>query len=213
MIRIQILGEGSRDEAAAPPLVENLLGRRISAAFTAWSSPSIQRFHQKGLSKLGRRLLYVLARASADGVQGVVAIIDGDQLEGERLAALKAGRRRHREKYPPIPTALGCAIPHFEAWLIDDPVAVREVLRLPADCEVSSPTRTSSPKLVLHALFTGSPRASEDLELAVLPEIARRFQLERCNQRNHTGLADFAKDLRAAFREVIGDSSAWQPLT
>ncbi len=207
MIRIQFLGEGSRDEAAAPPLVENLLGLEIIATFTAWSSPSIQRFHQKGLSKLGRKLMFALARASADGLQGVVAIIDDDQHDGERLDALKAGREAHRRNNAPMPAALGCAIPHFEAWLIDDPAAVREMLKLPGNHPVPPPVGMSSPKEALHALYNKSPRASDILERDVLPEIARRLHLNRCNQRIQTGLQRFADDLRSEFKDLLDQNS------
>lgn len=207
MIRIQILGEGPRDACAVPPLIENLLDCRTTPEFTAWSDGSLQRFHRKGLPKLGKKLLFALSRASADGMHGVIALIDDDCHDGDRVEALRAGREAHRHTSPAIPAAVGSAIPHFEAWLLDDPRAVRDALRLPRNHAIPSPVGTNSPKETLHQLFVSCPRCNDDIEKDVLPDIARNVKLERCNQRHQTGLQDFADDLREEFKAIEADGS------
>ena len=142
MIRILFVGDGPADEVTTPPLVRTILEREdVRAEARAWA-----RLHAAGRG-YDRKLLFALRAARAGGLSGVVATIDQDRSAGrERLRSLEAARVRDRQTDPPLPAALGCADPHAEAWLLDDPVAVRSVLRLPGDARVPKSGTSTAPR-------------------------------------------------------------------
>jgi hypothetical protein len=159
-----------------------------------------------------RKLRYALRQARDIEAEGLVATVDADaeKKRGTRLRKMKEVRKKDRERanLPVLPTALGEAVPHGEAWLLDDPVAVRRVLNLSEDERVPTIKRAKNPKKALHDLLAQSERA-EDRPLAVWAEIAREVDPERCKHAKGTGFGAFINDvheeldpLEARFRNV-----------
>jgi hypothetical protein len=164
------------------------LGAKIDPTAIPWP-----RLHGPGRG-FDRKLLFAIRKARQDGLQGVVATIDKDKSPGrDRLRDLEAGRTKDREQAAPLPTALGCADPHSEAWLLDDPVAVRETLRLAPDA-IPSARKTGRPKDSLTELHTESPRAAEPIR-TILVEIAQALVPRRCQHAKETGFARFEKEV------------------
>ena len=199
MIRLLALGDGVRDAAMTPALVEHLLGARFEWRFEPW-----RRLHGKGYEN---KLLFALVQARDDGQAGVVATVDRDNSSSdERLRELQQGRERDRTDRPALPAALGCADPHAEAWLLDDPVAVREVLDLPPTAPVANVRKVSYPKHEVERLHAGSSRSHEQPRM-ICAEIAARLDPARCAHAGETGLAAFVTDVQVE----LGPLAASQP--
>lgn len=179
MKRLSYIGDGHRDRAMVPPLVESVIGAHEVADFTAWREIRLNRGYE-------RKLLYALRRAEGMGVDGVVATVDRDRDPQPRRPALVDGREGAS-----VPAVVGEAVPHGEAWLIDDLEALREILSLSPEAK-ASPGR--NPKAELDALIDAVGRAHERLD--VLGELARAVRLERCRGAAKSGLAAFLDDVR-----------------
>lgn len=190
-MNIAFLGEGPRDHAIIPKIVEKLLGQGITPSFQEWP-----RLNQAG--GIQKKLFYASLVAQRSRRDALVATVDADKTKKDRLDAMIEGRTRHREKHPPLPTALGCAEPHCEAWLLDDPVAVRTVLELPSTTPVPNVRDTKVPKQTLDQLIESSPREID--HMAFLAEIAAAVEPERCAHRKETGFARFQKDVQAEIK-------------
>jgi hypothetical protein len=192
-MQLLLVGDGPRDGAAVPRLVEGVLSRPINHEFTAWREI---RLSGKGY---GRKLLYLIRRARDHSADGVVATVDADKDPSRtKLRTLQAARDDDRQSNPPLPIALKEAVPHLEAWLLDDAEAVREVLQLPNTESIPNVARTKDPKQALNDLIDASSEV-DDL-LTALSEIARRVQRLRCVHAKATGFDSFCDDLRAEFR-------------
>jgi len=190
MIRLLFVGDGERDAAMNPPLVKALTGSDVEPTARAWARLNL------GGRGYERKLRFAIRQARDEGLHGVVATVDQDRSPGhDRLQALKDGRSQDRETSPPLPTALGCATPHAEAWLLDDHVAVRSVLELDAETPVPTVRKAKSPKDTLTGLHTDSPRADVPIR-EILAEIAERLDPARCAHKDETGFAAFADDVR-----------------
>jgi hypothetical protein len=190
MIRLLFVGDGERDAATNPHLVTTIIDASVEPRAIHWP-----RLNQAG-SGYSRKLLFAIRKARDDGHQGVVATVDQDKSHGrDRLRELEAARTRDRETHPPLPTALGAAEPHAEAWLLDDPVAVRSVLRLAPDARISTVRQVASPKEALDRCHRESPRADDPIR-AILVEIAHAVVPERCQHARETGFAHFVDDVR-----------------
>lgn len=189
MIRIFFAGDGPRDEATVPPLVRSILSTEVeSAGFSPWARLNgAGRGYQKKVRFA--TLQAIDARAAA-----LVAVVDRDKAEaGHRMDALRAARDADRTKKPAFPTAFGEANPHGEAWLLDDPVAVREALGLNSEDEIVSVKRTKDPKGILDALIEKSRHRGHSRE--ALAEIATRVNPSRCQHPDHTGFREFTDEL------------------
>jgi hypothetical protein len=198
MIRLRIVGDGERDAATLPPLVKNILGTNFTAHASSW--PRLHRGEKKikgyDLKGHGLKLVYLLTEARQARFDGVVATIDADEpTRSEKLKQLKLAREADRSRAAPLPVALGEAIPHNEAWLLDDPVAVREGLHLPVGAPIPNVRECADPKPTLEELHRQSPRAAE-APLAVWPDIAARVNATRCNHKQETGFAAFAEEVK-----------------
>ena len=188
MIRLLFVGDGERGAAMNPPLVQVLTGADVEATTKAWARLNVGKGYE-------RKLRFAIRQARDEGLQGVVATVDQDKSPGrERLRELEAARTSDRETAPPLPTALGFANPHAEAWLLDDPVAVRAVLELDTHMEVPSVRRAKSPKDTLATLHGQSRRANVSIR-QILAEIAERLDPLRCAHKNETGFAAFAANV------------------
>ncbi|MCW8141553.1 MAG: hypothetical protein KIT58_21835, partial [Planctomycetota bacterium] len=191
-VPIMVVSDGPRDAAMLPPLVSTILGAEVQAvASRAWSSVVLRRG-----GGYDRKLRFVLREALDQGARGVVATVDRDRApRRSRLADLVAGRDAERQDprspVAQLPTALGEADPHAEAWLLDDPKAVRAALGLDGRAEVPN-VRRSSPKDALDALFAGSDERPLDL----LAAVAREVDPGRCAHARETGLEAFCAEVR-----------------
>ena len=189
MIRLLFVGDGERDAATNPHLVTVITGAQVDPTTRPWA-----RLNEAGRG-YDRKLLFAIAQARQDGLDGVVATVDRDSSPArDRLHDLQAGRTRDREKHVPLPTALGVADPHAEAWLLDDPVAVRTALRLPADVPIATVRDVRSPKNEIGRLHRTSPRCDESIR-AMLIEIAQVLSIDRCQHRRETGFSHFVEDV------------------
>lgn len=180
--RLSYIGDGPRDRAMVPPLVESVIGAHEMAGFTAWREIKLNHGYEK-------KLLYALRRAEVMGMDGVVATVDRDRDPQPRRPALVDGREGSS-----VPAVVGEAVPHGEAWLIDDLEALREVLSLSPEAK-APPGR--NPKAELDALIDAAGRAHERLD--VLGDLARAVRIARCRGATRSGLAAFLDDVRCQF--------------
>jgi hypothetical protein len=197
-LNLLFVGDGPRDEAVVPRLIERVLGVEVTAEFEAWKE---LRLHGRGL---GKKLLYMLRRARDRGANGVVATVDVDKFtKNDKLGDLKVARSKDREGGHKTPAAIGEADPHLEAWLLDDDVAVRASLGLPSTAAVEAPTKVKSPKDELDRLYKSCniDRSTVD----VLAAIARQLVVDRCGRAKYTGFEAFAEDIRAELGPLCGD--------
>jgi hypothetical protein len=179
MISLLVIGDGARDSAVLPHLIAAVLGSPIQPTTRQWS-----RLNKP--SGYDKKLLYHIREACDLELNGVVAVVDADRdRAGNRMRALRAGRENHRAQHAPVPTALGCADPHGEAWLLDDPVAVRTGLKLPATTPVPT-VRNAIPKDALEALHRESPERERE-RTDVWGSIAAAVVMERCDHSRETG--------------------------
>ena len=205
MIHLLFVGDGERDAVTVPRLVERILDTSVSEDARAWA-----RLHGAGKG-YAHKLRYALRQARDIEAEGLVATVDADaEKRGVRLRKMKQARKRDRDRAnaPVLPTALGEAVPHGEAWLLDDPVAVRRVLSLPEDERIPTTKRAKNPKKALHDLLAQSERA-EDRPVDVWAEIAREVDPARCKHARATGFGPFINEvheelgpLAARFRNV-----------
>jgi hypothetical protein len=190
MIRLLFVGDGERDAATNPHLVSTIIGAPVAPATTGWP-----RLSRAG-SGYDRKLLFAIRTARHDGLDGVVATVDRDKSRRwDRLRDLETARRMDRETAAPLPTALGCAVPHAEAWLLDDALAVRRSLMLAAEAVIPNVSKVASPKSELSGLHSASPRAEEPIR-SILVDIAQRLDPSHCQHADQTGFARFADGVR-----------------
>jgi hypothetical protein len=182
-----------------PPVVKSILKADFIPEATRW--PRLHRREKKvpgySVKGYGLKLLYVLDSARAANADGVVACVDADkETRRERLKQMKVARQADRSERAGLPAALGEARPHNEAWLLDDPVAVREGLRLPQEHAVPNVAKCGSPKAMLEALHQESERTGER-PIAVWAHIAARVDPARCAHRKKTGLQALVAEVQA----------------
>jgi hypothetical protein len=190
MIRLLFVGDGERDVETNPPLVKTIVATDIQASHSAWKELRLAGGGH------GRKLKFAVRQARDKGLHGVVATVDEDKSPSrERLKPLIAARKEDREKAPPVPTALGCAAPHAEAWLLDDPMAVRDVLHLDNETVIANVRKTKSPKDEIGKLHAQSPRSNESIK-TILGEIAASLVHDRCAHAKETGFAAFVAEIK-----------------
>jgi hypothetical protein len=196
MIPLLFVGDGVRDHVSIPRLVEGILKACVREDVRDWA-----RLNRAGRG-FGRKLVFAVAQARDAGLAGVVAVLDTDlDRGGERLATLKQARVQQRQQEPPFPTALGAAKPHGEAWLLDDPYAVREALALDSSAQIATVRKTRNPKAELERLLTVSGLGTKPRE--AWPEIARRVTVDRCVHAAETGFAEFVHDVRSELGPLV----------
>ncbi len=190
MIRLLFVGDGERDAATNPHLVSTIISAPVDATARPWA-----RLNQAGRG-YDRKLLFAIRQARQNGRDGVVATVDRDTSPGrDRIRDLQAARTKDRETHPALPTAIGAADPHAEAWLLDDPHAVKTALRLPAETHIPTVRHVASPKAEVGRLHRTSPRCDEPIGV-LLVEIAQALVPTRCQHGRETGFAQFADDVR-----------------
>jgi hypothetical protein len=153
---ILVVGDGPRDQLALPEIVRNLLGLKVVTRYD--DLHKVIYLKEKGSANV-RKVKYLTRRARSNGFLVLAIVVDRDKCRRrERLGDLHEGRDEVRRSSPPFPTALGEADPHFDVWLLDDVVAVREGLGLSGDVEVPNAVSVVSPKEILAKLIRECPR-------------------------------------------------------
>ena len=124
MSLILFVGDGVRNAATVPPIVKRILNTEFSSLTRNWA-------HLHGAGKgYQKKVRFAVLQALDAGAKGLIAVVDRDRAQRDRLKRLREARDDDRMQKPPFPTAFGEANPHGEAWLLDDPQAIREALRL-----------------------------------------------------------------------------------
>lgn len=203
-MRLRVVGEGERDRIVLTRVLRRETSLEFREDFVVWGH-----FHQhKGLA---RKLFFAILDAEELGFRALVASTDADGDRKRRLRNLKAGRESHREKYAAFPTALAVPDPHSEAWLLDDPSAVRSALRLPANATIPNVRTCASPKSALHELWMTSPRqfdAPGDTELDAIADCAAQIDPVRCAHARETGFADFRDEIGRELGVLMGPTAS-----
>lgn len=192
-MKLLIVADGPRDDATLPPLIESLAGRRIEPEFEAWKD-----LHVRGSGNgYVRKLKFAIGQALNRGKDGLVAVADRDKdRHRQRQRDLQQGRDDHRAQHPQYPTVVAVADPHVEAWLLNDPKAVREGIGLSSAVDIPNVLKAGSPKDALDQLIHCHGQSEENSK-TVLGRIAALIQVERCNHARDTGLADFHNEVNA----------------
>lgn len=199
-MKMRILGDGHRDEAMLPPLLRSILEVELDCKFTAWHSVRLRK------GGYDRKLSFVMRQIRDTRAHWrLVAVVDADNSPRDsRLNKLKTIREKERQKENiQIPTALGEAFPHGEAWLLDDSEAVKKGLTLGAEHKVPTATR-SSPKKTLQELLASSPRADEK-PVKVWADIAGYVRLQSCRAPQKTGFGPFRQEVLREFTPIASD--------
>jgi hypothetical protein len=194
MIPLLFIGDGPRDGAMMPAIVKTILGNEIRPQTRSWA-----RLNRAG-SGYDRKLLFAVAEARSQDLTGVVATVDADRSGPERITQMRAARERDRSRNLPVPIALGCAQPHGEAWLLDDPDAIREALGLPESHLLANVRKTNDPKAELEVAMRVCT-LGEVRPLILMGAIAQRFLPGRCRHKEETGFRAFEDEVRREFRD------------
>lgn len=180
-----------------PALVAAITQTPFHATCSKWTS---YRLHRPGFRN---KLLLALDFARESNADGLIAFTDQDTAGETKLRELQKGRATDRELNPPLPTALAVPNPHFEAWLLDDKVAVQEVYGVPTE-RVPNVDEVDNPKAELSALFRSSELAAAGhREFETLESISSKLNPTRCQHRRSTGLRAFLRDLKDEFRSLF----------
>src|SRR5208337_5149949 len=151
MMLILFVGDGERDAATIPHLVMRILDVELASTSRNWA-------HLHGAGKgYQKKVRFAVLQAIDEGAVGLVAVVDRDRApQRGRLRELREARDRDRMERPSFPTAFGEASPHGEAWLLDDPTAIRDALGLDPKVEIPTVLRTRNPKLVVNEIIKNS---------------------------------------------------------
>src|SRR5258708_15773924 len=114
MIHLHFVGDGPRDEAMMPRLIERILKVDVHADFREWKSIHL---HGKGY---GKKLAFAIRVARDAAADGLVATVDADKApQREQLPELQSARDHARSKALPFPTPLRTTVPHTPSYLLD----------------------------------------------------------------------------------------------
>jgi len=176
-----------------PPLVAQILGKEFRCLVKTWKDIRVR-------GGFAKKATYALAQAADAGANA--AVITGDRDKGERRELLRSflSARNHARNSYGLHAAVGVADPHGEAWLLDDPHAVRSALSLPADTEIPE-VSDGYPKDLLQSLINDSGR-SDDSTFDVLHDIAVDVRLDRMRSASDTGFRDFVQDVENELRHL-----------
>ncbi len=195
MINVHFVGEGPRDEQSMPALVASITKTPFQPTSSEWTKYRVHSFRKK--------LVLALHLAREANADGLIASTDQDTAGSAKTRELREARAADREVNPPLPTALAVPNPHFEAWLLDDKVAVQEVYGVPTE-HVPNVDEVDDPKAELSALFRSCELATAGhTEFESLESISRKLNPTRCQHRQSTGLRAFLRDLKAEFRSLF----------
>lgn len=195
-MKIQLVGDGPRDQYALERLVASILEIPIQATFKSWKEIRLNRYNWGTGSILKKRLIFALHTAADENLGSLVAVVDTDKKNPlEQLRELRAAREQCQRKGLYLPTALGEANPHFDIWLLDDRKAIVEAWKV-EDSEIPDCTKSECPKEELDRLFESSQIGINDIAQA-LSLIAENVVISRCIHAEQTGFADFVGEINS----------------
>src|SRR5712675_1440937 len=93
--------------------------------------------------------MYAARQARDANLEGLVAVVDGDRDGRSRLRVLTKAREEDRQNAFVFPTAIGCALPHVEAWLVSDREALEVFIPAVAAGDLDAVHRSKRPKEAL----------------------------------------------------------------
>ncbi|MDA1162142.1 MAG: hypothetical protein O3B13_03480 [Planctomycetota bacterium] len=187
-MKLLFVADGPRDAASLPGLVRSILEREIQAEFTQWAHL------RTGGRGYERKLKFAAAQTRSRGLNGLIAVVDQDRdRRNERRKSLTNARQELADSGKFVAIAVGVAIPHVDAWLLDDVAAVRTGLHLPVETVIPSAGKAKYPKDDLDQLI----QQSDFKEVSkALESISAQVQEGRCQNADKTGFRDFATDCR-----------------
>jgi hypothetical protein len=186
-MRVKGVADGPRDAAMMPALLSNMAGKTVEVDFKPWKDIRVGGYP--------RKVKWALRVALADSFHAVVLWADADAEGPERLRTLRDAVRADPTSTV-VPTVVGVPDPHAEAWLLDDPVAVRAVLQLQPEHPV--PRAGPGSKALLNKLSEQSQRGLNGIPL--MAALAETVKAERMLQPDATGFSAFEKSFQAATR-------------
>src|ERR1700722_10517004 len=108
-MKLLFVGDGPRDKAVLPALIENLLdvndgSVRAGSVFRQWREIELY----EGGAGYRRRMQFAIDQARSERMQGLVCAVDCDKAHArERLKELNNARDADRTKNTSLPTAIG----------------------------------------------------------------------------------------------------------
>ena len=207
-IKLLFVCDGPRDAPCVPRIVERILETPVTEDCRIWARLNDK--EQRPAKGLARKIQFAIRQAKDSGAAGLIATVDRDkEARHSRLKDMQEGRNLDRTANAIFPTALGEADPHFEAWLLDDPVAVRTVLGLASNHPIPVVTKVVSPKVEIDKLIDLRASRNESgypapqTRLLTLADIARQVDLGRCQHDKEIGLKAFADDVKRELRPLL----------
>ena len=194
-VKVAYALEGHRDLQVIPVLVQRLAAD-FDPTLHLVTSPVRARKHGFGFIK---ELPEILRRASAESVDVLVCVVDGNSKPSERIKDLREGV----EGAGPLPVRVvsGVAVRAMEAWLLADEGAISAALAgRPAVPKQAEPRSPRDPKAVLQKLIAEATAGDEFLTDAIGAAIAAQMDLRLARDRC-PDLDDFARVLTSAFRD------------
>jgi hypothetical protein len=170
------------------PLLSLLRGSPVSVKFQPWKALRVGGYDKK--------MKFAVRVAFDERLDGVVAWADDDGANEDRLKKLRGGRNETTQTLN-VPAAVGVAVPHAEAWILDDPAAVRQVLGMEQEEPVPSVKVSQYPKTTLNVLCAQHCPGVRVMEL--LPRFCQALQPSRMVHSTHTGFEAFQKDFEDRF--------------
>jgi hypothetical protein len=200
MIKVHFVVDGPRDHLMIPLLIEKILGRNIQPiSTTAWKE-----VHLSAGKGYPRKLLFAIRKARADGADAVVATVDTDASNRRaKLRELEEARRDDRSRAPSLPTAIGEANPHADAWLLADQVAMRRALGFDENTKIPNVDDCRDPRTAVDNLIEQSENFAGQKKSEILGAIARQVVPSRCGHQKETGFKTFADDVKSEFRSLL----------
>ena len=190
MTKVILIVDGGRDVWMLPAIVANHLKVLVDYNTLTWRSSRL-RTNKKGF---GRKLKLAVRIAEDEEKDGLIAFVDHDRSPTPRRVELDSARQEERDSgHGQWPIALGEAIPHGEAWLLDAHDAVQTVLSLGADAKIPNAKKDAKQRLdSLIDAHWGGKRQEAFEQMAQLVNVATTRNARA------TGLKSFIDDL---FRE------------
>lgn len=199
VIRAAFALEGHRDYQVIPELARRIV-REHHPELTLAAAPRPSR--KRGFGFISE-LPDIVRFCEDDDIALCVAAVDANRKPAECRAAL--GDMRERLSASRVRLVVGVALPAMEAWLLADEAAIQQALPgAPAIARQRDPHAIRSPKELLDALISEATGGAEFYTGAIARRIAFAADLGVMRRRCRD-FDQFARDLMAALRDILGD--------
>ena len=198
MISIRLVAEGFRDEAIMRALIPQIIGHKVFILFK-----SLKEYHLDGMS-LKKKYRFIATSMKVNREFFGIGLFDRDKNKRrEGIREVKEALENVEGFNSLFHFAFGEADPHLEAWLLDDPVAIREALGLPPAVQIPSVDSVNDPKEEIEKLRKQGPEDVLEAEICkILEAIAGKLTPKRCTRAKQTGFAQFQKEVHQTFNRV-----------